>query len=231
MIMPKRTAGGDAAHVQQLRKARDMIRALHADKNCMPIMLRLAWHDAGTYNQGAALAGAWPSGNGAVGTIRLDKEANAGPNAGLKKAVGYLKTIKEACPLVSWADLIQMGGAEGVMAAGGPRIDMIYGRMDAAATPSAAEEPFGLPDALPEFGGPPAVKNDPAAHLRYVFNKFVRTRGQLSSAHPSLPACVPRSLSLLQSFSLTHTRACACALSLRSSVRPFVLLGPLSICP
>lgn len=33
-------------------------------------------------------------------------------------------------PLVSWADLIQMGGALGVELAGGPKIDMIYGRQD-----------------------------------------------------------------------------------------------------
>ena len=47
----------------------------------------------------------------------------------------------------------QMGGALGVELAGGPKIDMIYGRQDGDATPPASNEPFGLPDALPPFGG------------------------------------------------------------------------------
>ena len=162
----------DENHVTQLRSAAKAMRDLVEEKQCMPILLRLAWHDAGTYNQDAAHAGAWPAGNGAVGTIRLDKEKTAGPNAGLDKALGYLEPIKAAHPLVSWADLIQMGGAIGVEAAGGPKIDMIYGRIDAPATPAGAEPPFGLPDALPPFGGPPAAAADPARHLRYVFGKY-----------------------------------------------------------
>eukprot|EP00937_MAST-01D_sp_MAST-1D-sp2_P004169 g4169.t1 len=163
-------AGATSAHITQLRSAAQAVRALVEEKQCMPIMLRLAWHDAGTYNQDAAHAGAWPSGNGAVGTIRLDKEIAAGPNAGLSKAVGYLEPIKAAHPLVSYADLIQMGGAIGVEACGGPKIDMIYGRIDAPATPPGSDEPFGLPDALPPFGGP--SKSDPAVHLRYTFSKY-----------------------------------------------------------
>lgn len=146
--------------------------AMILENQCMPIMLRCAWHDAGTYDQANALNGAWPSGNGAIGTIRFDEEITAGPNAGLSKAIGYIKPIKEAHPLVSWADLIQMGGALGVELAGGPKIDMIYGRQDGDATPPASNEPFGLPDALPPFGGPDSVAQDPAAHLRHVFNKY-----------------------------------------------------------
>jgi L-ascorbate peroxidase len=161
-----------AQHTAQLQEAASMIRALLHEKRCAPIMLRLAWHDAGTYDQNLAASGAWPAGNGAIGTIRLGVEMPAGPNAGLDKAVGYLKPVKSSCPLVSWADLIQMGGALGVEVAGGPKIDMLYGRIDGAATPASSSEPFGLPDALPPFGGPPSAKQDPAAHLRYVFNKY-----------------------------------------------------------
>lgn len=171
MILPRKTAAS-AAHVADLKKAQSMLRDLVAEKNCMPLLVRLAWHDAGTYNQDAANAGAWPAGNGAIGTIRFDKEITAGPNAGLDKAVRFLTPIKEACPLVSWADLIQMGSATSIAASGGPVIDMIYGRVDGDATPAGAEEPFGLPDALPDFGGPPEVAKDPAAHLRFVFNKY-----------------------------------------------------------
>jgi L-ascorbate peroxidase len=159
-------------HVSQLKGAKAAIASLIAEKDCNPIMVRLAWHDSGTYDQNNANAGAWPSGNGAVGTIRFDKEITAGPNAGLDKALGYLKPVKAVFPLVSWADLIQMGSAVAIEVAGGPKIDMIYGREDAAATPDHSEAPFGLPDALPPFGGPDAVAKDPAAHLRFVFNKY-----------------------------------------------------------
>lgn len=140
-------------HTAQLNSAKEAMTAMILENQCMPIMLRCAWHDAGTYDQANALNGAWPSGNGAIGTIRFDEEITAGPNAGLSKAIGYIKPIKEAHPLVSWADLIQMGGALGVELAGGPKIDMIYGRQDGDATPPASNEPFGLPDALPPFGG------------------------------------------------------------------------------
>merc|ERR1719316_2005005 len=49
---------------------------------------------------------------------------------------------------------------------------MKYGRKDADAVPEASVEPFGLPDALPPFGGGAECKNHPAAHLRYVFYKY-----------------------------------------------------------
>ena len=94
MILPRKTAAS-AAHVADLKKAQSMLRDLVAEKNCMPLLVRLAWHDAGTYNQDAANAGAWPAGNGAIGTIRFDKEITAGPNAGLDKAVRFLTPIKE----------------------------------------------------------------------------------------------------------------------------------------
>jgi L-ascorbate peroxidase len=159
-------------HVSQLKGAKAELEKMIKTLDCNPIMVRLGWHDSGTYDQKNADAGAWPSGNGAVGTIRFEKEITAGPNAGLDKALTYLKPIKEKFPLVSWADLIQMGSATAIEIAGGPKIDMIYGRADAPATPDHSEAPFGLPDALPPFGGPDKVAKDPAAHLRFVFNKY-----------------------------------------------------------
>merc|ERR1719316_271354 len=49
---------------------------------------------------------------------------------------------------------------------------MKYGRRDAEESPAVSVAPFGLPDALAPFGGPEACKDDPAAHLRYVFYKY-----------------------------------------------------------
>ena len=49
---------------------------------------------------------------------------------------------------MSWADLIQLGGATAIERAGGPKIPMRYGRADADACPREGN----LPDAEPPFG-------------------------------------------------------------------------------
>jgi L-ascorbate peroxidase len=164
------TPDNEDEYKQQLRKARQMIRDIIKGNDCGPILIRLAWHDSGTYDK--ANEGGWPRAGGAIGSIRYDKEINAGPNAGLRKALAYLQPVKDACSELSWADIIQMGSAEAVQAMGGPTIRMKYGRLDAASSPETSVAPFGLPDALPPFGGPSNCKDDPAAHLRYVFYKY-----------------------------------------------------------
>lgn len=49
-------------------------------RNCHPILVRLAWHDSGTYDQRIK---DWPQCGGANGAIRFDPEMNMGANAGL----------------------------------------------------------------------------------------------------------------------------------------------------
>lgn len=164
--------GSENERITQYRKAKELLKQLILRKQCNPILIRLAWHDAGTFDNRNVNKPGWPSAGGAIGSIRFEKEITAGPNAGLKKALDYLEPIKSECPLVSWADLIQMGSALAVEMAGGPKIQMKYGRLDAKESPKLSVAPFGLPDALPEFGGPPECAKDPAAHLRYVFNKY-----------------------------------------------------------
>ena len=48
-------------------------------RNCHPILVRLAWHDSGTYDQRIK---EWPQCGGANGAIRFDPEMNMGANAG-----------------------------------------------------------------------------------------------------------------------------------------------------
>jgi len=156
----------------QLAKARSMVRQKIADISCGPIFIRLAWHDSGTFDKNNEGKGSWPCAGGALGSIRFDKEITAGPNAGLAKALKYYEPIKAACPALSWADLIQMGSAEAIEAMGGPKIPLRYGRLDADKSPDLSVAPFGLPDALPPFGGGPSCAQSPAAHLRYVFYKY-----------------------------------------------------------
>lgn len=154
----------------QLRMAKALCQKLVRQKSCAPILVRLAWHDSGTYDKANA-SKPWPEAGGAIASIRCDHELNAGPNAGLRKAIEkYLSAIKEQVPLVSWADLIQMASAVAIETTGGPCIPMRYGRADGVPK-SPAPAPFGLPDALPPFGGPLNDKSDAAEHLRYVFYK------------------------------------------------------------
>lgn len=146
--------------------------------NCQPIMVRLAWHDAGTFD--AANAGNWPACGGANGSIRFAEELAHGANAGLSKAVGYLEKFKLKYPMLSWADLMQMASAEAIKQIGGPEIPMRYGRLDASASPKEGN----LPDAMPPFKGEP----DAATHLRNVFYRMGfddRAIVALSGAHTS----------------------------------------------
>ena len=106
-------AGVGEVYVYQesLKKCRDDLRAFIDEVNCHPILLRLAWHDAGTFDN---TIGTWPQCGGANGSIRFDVEMSHGANAGLKKALTYLEPFKERYANLSWADLIQLAGATAV---------------------------------------------------------------------------------------------------------------------
>lgn len=167
------------------KELKDMINRL----NCNPILVRLAWHDSGTYDQRIK---DFPQCGGANGAIRFDPEMNMGANAGLAKAKRYLDEIHNKHPSVSWADLIQMASALAVECAGGPKIPMKYGRVsvngpDGCVGPTSREGfggNAGLPDAKPPFGCGAA---DAATHLRNVFTKKMGFDDQeivaLSGAH------------------------------------------------
>lgn len=146
-----------------LRKAKGLIVDLVTEKSCHPILIRTAWHDSGTYNN-ALKDREWPNAGGATGSICTDHEINAGPNAGLRKAItAYLTPIKEKCPNVSWADLLQLASATAIEEAGGPKIPMKYGRLDGNPT-QVQDPPFGLPGVC--------FDEDPVAHLKSVFYKY-----------------------------------------------------------
>ncbi|KAG6518865.1 hypothetical protein ZIOFF_022346 [Zingiber officinale] len=103
----------DAEYLQEIEKARRDLRALISNKNCAPIILRLAWHDAGTYD-------AKTKSGGPNGSIRLEEEYSHRANAGLKIAIDLLvqvtghlmslatEPVKEKHPNVSYADLYQV---------------------------------------------------------------------------------------------------------------------------
>jgi len=108
-------------------ECRKELKMMIDNKNSHPILLRLAWSDAGTYDHTVK---AWPQQGGANGSIRFEGELDKSGNVGLSKAIALLEPVKERYPIVSWADLIQMAGAVAVEISGGPAIDMVYGRVD-----------------------------------------------------------------------------------------------------
>eukprot|EP00184_Porphyridium_aerugineum_P002136 CAMPEP_0184695076 /NCGR_PEP_ID=MMETSP0313-20130426/2827_1 /TAXON_ID=2792 /ORGANISM="Porphyridium aerugineum, Strain SAG 1380-2" /LENGTH=295 /DNA_ID=CAMNT_0027153467 /DNA_START=84 /DNA_END=971 /DNA_ORIENTATION=- len=147
-------------------KARGLLTELFKKTPCMPIMVRLAWHDAGTYDKNSKTGGANAS-------IRFAPELSHGANAGLKIAIDLLEPIKKAVPEISYADLYQLASIHGIEFGGGPKIPFKLGRKDVSAedcTPDGR-----LPDANLRMG-----------HLRDTFYRMGLTDREiiaLSGAH------------------------------------------------
>ncbi|KAL0432220.1 UNVERIFIED_CONTAM: L-ascorbate peroxidase S, chloroplastic/mitochondrial [Sesamum latifolium] len=148
-----------ASDPEQLKVAREDIKELLKTKFCHPILVRLGWHDAGTYNKNIE---EWPQRGGANGSLRFEVELKHGANAGLVNALKLLQPIKDKYSNVTYADLFQLASATAIEEAGGPKIPMKYGRVDVSG-PEQCPEEGRLPDA-----GPPS----PAAHLRDVFYRM-----------------------------------------------------------
>lgn len=156
--------------------AQGMVDSIIQEKNCGPVFVRLAWHDSGTYDVSIK---DFPKAGGAIGSIRFDPEINHGANAGLAGAVKLLEPVKEKYPDVSYADIFQMASARAIALAGGPSIDMKYGRVDATG-PAECSPEGNLPDAEagPEGkfggeGGTASTESTSAAdHLRKVFYRM-----------------------------------------------------------
>jgi len=93
--------------------------------------------------------------------------------------VALLEPVKKAFPAVSYADIYQMASARSIEMAGGPKIDMKYGRLDTT-SPDDCPAEGNLPDAEPgdngKFGGPGGTQSteDKTAegHLRKVFYRM-----------------------------------------------------------
>lgn len=171
-----------APSTETINGAREALKEVIAKTHCQPILIRLAWHDAGTYSVEAAKTLPFPRAGGATGSIRFKPEMSHGANNGLPNAMNLIKPVKEAFPELGWADLIQLASAVAVETAGGPFIPLRLGRKDAeseeACTPDgrlpAAAAPF--PDAAPT----------PGQHLRNVFHRMGLTDKDivaLSGAH------------------------------------------------
>jgi L-ascorbate peroxidase len=108
-------------YLKAVDKAKRKLRGLIAEKNCAPLMLRLAWHSAGTF------AAATKTG-GPFGTMKYPSERAHGANAGLDIAFSLLEPIKEQFPILSYADFYQLAGVVAVEVTGGPDVPFHPGR-------------------------------------------------------------------------------------------------------
>ncbi|KAI4382344.1 hypothetical protein MLD38_008320 [Melastoma candidum] len=131
-----------------IEKARRKLRGLIAEKNCAPLMLRIAWHSAGTYDVQSKTGGPF-------GTMQHSSELAHEANNGLDIAVRLLQPVKDQFPIISYADFYQLAGVVAVEVTGGPEVPFHPGRED-------------KPNPPPEGRLPDATKG--CDHLRQVFS-------------------------------------------------------------
>ncbi|KAI0908870.1 peroxiredoxin [Ustulina deusta] len=147
----------------QLDAVRASIRDLlhqpgYDDGSAGPVLVRLAWHSAGTYDAASGTGGS----NGAG--MRYEAEGGDPANAGLQHARAFLEPVKSAHPWITYADLWTLAATVAIEAMGGPQIAWQGGRTDfgAAEAEQARIPPRGrLPDGARG-----------ADHLRAVFGRM-----------------------------------------------------------
>ncbi|XP_020579503.1 putative L-ascorbate peroxidase 6 isoform X2 [Phalaenopsis equestris] len=128
-------------HVAELLTIQNSLRAVLSKAKAAG-MLRMAFHDAGTYDTKDRSGGM----NGSI-LYELDRPENAGLGKSLKILE---KAKKEADEIhqVSWADFIAVAGAEAVFLCGGPAIPVKVGRLDARKPDPVGKLPLETLDAF-----------------------------------------------------------------------------------
>jgi len=127
---------------------------INRKSNACPMMVRLAWHASGTYDNKSKTGGS----NGS--TMRFHPESTDDANKGLSISRDMLHLVKVNHPEISYADLWTYAGCCAVEFLGGPQVNHKFGRVDHA-NGSYAPENGRLPDA-----------KQGAQHLRDVFYRM-----------------------------------------------------------
>ncbi|EPE08941.1 cytochrome c peroxidase [Ophiostoma piceae UAMH 11346] len=143
----------------QLEAVREDILALlkqpdYDDGSAGPVLVRLAWHSAGTYDKDTDTGGS----NGAG--MRYPYEGEDPANAGLEHARLFLEVVKKKHPWITYSDLWTLAGVVAVKAMGGPDVPWQGGRTD-----------FVDDSKLPPRGRLPDAAQG-ADHLRHIFNRM-----------------------------------------------------------
>jgi len=122
--------------------------------NACPMVVRLAWHAAGTFDKKDGSGGS----NGS--TMRFEPESTDPANAGLHIIRHMLHPVKANHPEITNADLWTFAGTAAIEFLNGPKVPHAFGRIDA---PNGTYCPPNgrLPDAA-----------QGAAHLRDVFYRM-----------------------------------------------------------
>ncbi|KAI0811779.1 peroxiredoxin [Xylaria sp. FL0064] len=165
-MTPSATASGAGTHppqpsASQLDAVRASIRDLlhqpdYDDGSAGPVLVRLAWHSAGTYDAASGTGGS----NGAG--MRYEAEGGDPANAGLQHARTFLEPVKKAHPWITYADLWTLAAIVAIEAMGGPKIPWQGGRTDFSEADAAQIPPRGrLPDGA-----------QGADHLRAIFGRM-----------------------------------------------------------
>ncbi|PLW06952.1 hypothetical protein PCANC_10116 [Puccinia coronata f. sp. avenae] len=119
-----------------------------------PILVRLAWHAAGTYDKETDTGGSDGAG------MRYEAEGGDPANAGLQHARVFLEPVKKEHPWITYADLWTLAGVVAVKEMGGPQVHWKPGRTDFV-DDSKCPPRGRLPDA--------SLAHD---HLRQVFYRM-----------------------------------------------------------
>ncbi|KAI1374448.1 heme peroxidase [Hypoxylon crocopeplum] len=152
-------ASQDQPTATQLTQVQAAIRALlrqptYDDGSAGPVLVRLAWHSAGTYDAATRTGGS----NGAG--MRYEREGGDPANAGLQHARAFLEPLKHRFPWITYADLWTLAAVVAVREMGGPEIEWRGGRTDF--TDDSRVPPRGrLPDGA-----------QGAEHLRWIFYRM-----------------------------------------------------------
>jgi len=132
----------------------DLMEFVGKRRNIAPLLVRLSWHDAGTFDAA--------SGTGGPRACMMFEggEAAHDANAGLGVARNLLAPLKEKYPDVSSADFWSLSAICAIQVMGGPKIQWRAGRPDAKSGSESA----------PDGRLPDATQGCP--HLRSVFHRM-----------------------------------------------------------
>ncbi len=148
-----------ASQPQDFSAVRAAIKSLlhqpsYDDGSAGPVLVRLAWHSAGTYCAETDTGGS----NGAG--MRYESEGGDPANAGLQHARTFLEPVKAKFPWITYADLWTLAAIAAIQEMDGPSIDWEGGRTD-----------YVDDSKLPPRGRlPDGAKS--ADHLRFIFYRM-----------------------------------------------------------